>query len=342
MAENKFLRWMTQNTQSVYWHDSAVISELDEAISNGARGVTTNPFLVNSTLRSTPEFWADTVAAVDKSLTGDAKVEALIHGVTGYIADKLAPFQAEGFGKGYCCAQTSPARPGQAEYMIEQAKKYASWAPNIVIKMPATKAGLKAYEECAALGLNVAATVSFTVPQVLAFGEAFQKGAERAKANGIKPGLGIAVLMVGRTDDYLRDVMQDTDADCGEEDVIWAGLACIKRAYEIFQERGYECVLMPAGCRGGHHITELAGAKMIMSIAPKISKLLLDVKEDEFEEKIQNPVDPAKIRRLQSMPEFVKAYEPNGLSVDEFIGYGATNRTLTQFVECGWSPLAAL
>ena len=340
MSENKYLKWMTEHTQSVYWHDSAVISELDEAIANGACGVTTNPFLVNSTLRSTPEFWKDRIAGVDKSLTGDAKVEALIHDVTGFIAEKMAPFRENGFGKGYCCAQTSPARPGQAAYMIEQAKKYASWAPNIVVKMPATRAGLEAYEECAALGINVAATVSFTVPQTLAFGEAFERGSRRAEANGIRPGLGIAVLMVGRTDDYLRDVMQDTKASCGEEDVVWAGLACIKRAYEIFMERGYRCVLMPAGCRGAHHIYELAGAKMIMSIAPKIAKLLVDC--DIREERINNPVDPAAIKRLQSMPEFVKAYEPDGLSVDEFIGYGATNRTLTQFVEVGWNGIATL
>lgn len=340
MAENKFLKWMTANTKSVYWHDSAVIAELDEAIENGARGVTTNPFLINASLRANPEYWAERMEKIPAELKGDEKVEALLHGVTGFIAEKLAPFREEGFGKGYCCAQTSPLCPGKAEYMIEQAKRYAAWAPNIVIKMPATKAGLKAYEECAALGLNVAATVSFTVPQVLAFGAAFQRGVERAKANGIKPGLGIAVLMVGRTDDYLRDVMQDTGAGCSEEDIIWSGLACMKRAYEIFKEKEYDCVLMPAGCRGAHHITELAGAEMIMSIAPKIAGMLQSV--DTFKEGIANPVDPAVVKRLQTMPEFVKAYEPDGMSTDEFIAYGATNRTLTQFVECGWNPLMAL
>jgi len=340
MAENKFLQWMSGNTQSVYWHDSAVISELDEAIGNGARGVTTNPFLVNATMRSAARYWEEHLPKADPAIKGDARAEAYCEGVARHIARKLAPFQKEGFGKGYCCAQTNPLHPGQADYIMEQAKRYALWAPNIVIKMPATRAGVKAYEECAALGYNVAATVSFTVPQVLAFGAAFQRGAERAKAAGIKPGLGIAVLMVGRTDDYLRDVMLDTQAGCGEEDIVWAGLACIKRAYEIFREREYECVLMPAGCRGGHHITELAGARMIMSIAPKIAGMLMD--ENDFREKIQNPVSPEKIKRLETMPEFVKAYEPGGMELDEFIAYGATNRTLTQFCECGWNPLTTL
>ena len=41
MSENKFLKWMTSETQSIYWHDSAVIDELEVAIKNGAVGVTT-------------------------------------------------------------------------------------------------------------------------------------------------------------------------------------------------------------------------------------------------------------------------------------------------------------
>ena len=122
------------------------------------------------------------------------------------------------------------------EAMIAQAKILSSWAPNIVVKIPATNAGITAYEECAALGMNVAATVSFTVPQVLAVAEAAERGKKRAIANGIKPGLTIAVLMVGRLDDYLRDVAQDCKAAVGESDIIQAGIACIMDAVEIAEK----------------------------------------------------------------------------------------------------------
>ena len=341
MSENKFLKWMTSETQSIYWHDSAIIDELDEAMGNGAVGVTTNPFLINGTLRARPEFWADKIADVPRNLKGTEKVEALMERVTGYIAKKLSPLAAKGIEYGKCCAQTNPSKPGDFEAMLEQAKRYAKWASNICIKVPATKAGLKACEECAALGYNVVVTVSFTVPQVLAIGEAFQRGADRARKNGITPGLGVAVMMIGRLDDYLRDVAKDTNAAVSESDIIQSGLACIKRAYKIFNEKKYEAILMPAGCRGAHHITELAGARMIMSIAPKIAKLLLD-KEGPFEERIDVPVPQDIIDRLMTMPEFRKAYEPDGMTLDDFIGYGVCNRTLTQFVESGWSQLENL
>lgn len=341
MSENKFLQWMTSETPSIYWHDSAIIDELDDAIHNGAVGVTTNPFLINGTLRTCPEFWADKISGVSRDLKGEKKVEALMQCVTGFISDKLSPFTTRGKEYGRCCAQTNPGKPGDYESMIEQAKRYTKWASNICIKVPATKAGLKVCEECAALGYNVVVTVSFTVPQVLAIGEAFQRGADRARTNGITPGLGAAVMMVGRLDDYLRDVAKDTGVNVSESDIIQAGTACMKRAYQIFNDKKYEAILMPAGCRGASHITELAGARMIMSISPKIATLLLQEK-CPFEERINIPVAQDVIDRLMTMPEFRKAYEPNGLTIDEFIGYGCCNRTLTQFVESGWSPLESL
>ena len=188
MTENKYLRWLSGETPTIYWHDSAVIAELDEAIANGAVGVTTNPFLINATLRAQPDFWRtqgiDTAAIPE----GDRRAEHLIGQVAGFIARKVAPFRTAGAGHGYCCAQLNPNRPGHAAVMSEMAQRYARFADNIVIKIPATKAGLTVLEDCVAAGYNVAATVSFTVPQVLSVGAAFQRGAERCRAAGRKPG----------------------------------------------------------------------------------------------------------------------------------------------------------
>ena len=337
--ENKFLKWLSSSTQSVYWHDSAIRAEQLEGFSNGAVGMTTNPFLVNQTLSKDTAFWADRLAQIPKDLKGDEKVEALIKCVTTYYAEEVKPFYDKVKGKGFVCAQTSPLHTGDTQYMIDQAARLSSWAENLVVKLPATRAGIEAYEECAAKGMNVAATVSFTVPQVLAVGEAAARGKARAKANGIEPGLSIAVLMVGRLDDYLRDVAHDSFPDVQEGDIINAGTACIKRAYGIFNENGWDTFLMPAGCRGANHIVDLAGAKMLMSIAPKIATLLQPV--DVFEERIDVPVDAAVIDRLMTMPEFRKAYEPDGIKPEEFITFGSSNRTTDQFINDGWNPLAA-
>lgn len=338
MKQN-FLTWLSQDTETVWWHDSANIVEQEEAFSLGATGMTTNPFLVNQTLQANPQDWKNLLSEDMATLSGDAKATSLIHSVTGYYAKKVAPlFADKKFGSGYVCAQTNPNKTGDYAYMVEQAKLYASWYENMVIKLPATNAGIRAFEECTALGFNVAATVSFTVPQVIAVAEARERGKKRALANNIKPGLSIAVLMVGRLDDYLRDVAHDLGSVVTEADIRVAGTACMKRSYAIFNERGYDTILMPAGCRGDYHITSLAGAKMIMSISPKIQQALVAI-EGPFEEKINEPVDPESIQRLMTLKEFRKAYEPDGMEAEEFITFGSCNRTTDQFINSGWNPL---
>lgn len=338
MKINRYLRWLSAETPTIYWHDSANLSELETALINGATGATTNPYLINSTLQSQPDFWRKTGISTENIEPGDERAEYLIRMVSWHIARRVANFRNQGFGHGYCCAQINPNWPGNFEVMRVMADRFAHIAENIVIKIPATKAGLHVIEYCAARGYNIAATVSFTVPQVLAVAEAFQRGTERCRGNGKEPGIGIAVLMAGRLDDYLRDVMQENGGPATEDDIIWAGTAAIKRAYNIFMERGYESILMVAGCRGAYHIKEIAGARMICSIAPKIAALL-QKEAEPFRENIGQPVAAGIMKRLQTLREFRRAYEPDGMLPEEFITYGATNRTLTQFCDNGWNQL---
>jgi transaldolase len=119
------------------------------------------------------------------------------------------------------------------------------------------------------------------------------------------------------------------------------GLAATKRAYRLYRERGYEAVLIIAALRGSYHLTELTGAELVMSIAPGPQEWFV-TKEFPREERIEKEIDPAVVRRLSSMPEFVKGYEPDGMAPSDFIGYGVTQRTLCQFVEAGWRLLEGL
>ena len=340
MIENHYLRWLARDTQSEFWHDSAIRARQIEGFQNGAVGMTTNPFLIHQTLSTDPAHWRERLESVPKGLQGDEKVEALTRCVCAYYAAQTEPLCDLALGHGYVCAQVNPGRTGDAAYMIAQAGRLASWAKNICVKLPATRSGIEAYEECVALGYNVAATVSFTVSQALRVGEARERGRKRAAASGVKPGLGIAVLMVGRLDDYLRDVARDSAPRVRESDIVQAGVACIKRAYRLYREASYDTFLMPAGFRSARQVVDLAGARMLFSIAPKIADSLLDV--SALAERIRIPVDPKAIDRLLTMPEFRKAYEPDGMKPEEFITYGATNRTTDQFINSGWNLLASM
>jgi len=330
---NEYLLWLANETKSVWWNDSADISELKNAIEHGAKGVTTNPVLVAEAIYSKPDEWKECLSTIPAEIPKKDKAEAIIKAVTIRVAEMFLPVYEETNGaQGYVCAQVDPRKAGDRAFMLDMAKRISSWAPNIAVKLPVTAAGLDVLEECAAEGITVTATVSFTVPQVIQIGKRYQKGIERARKSGVKPGRCFAVVMVGRIDDYLRDVIHDRKMDIPESDIIQCGTAIIKRAYKYFKENGFEAVLMPAGMRGEYHAEALAGAEMSFSINPKIQVMLPKIAKP-YVEKIDEEVSEETIRRLSALDEFVRAYEPDGMKPEEFITYGVTQKTLAQFTE---------
>jgi transaldolase len=342
-VSDTYLNWVCTQTRTKWWHDSAEAGELDLGLERGAIGVTTNPFLSNIAVRKDRSLWSSAIdEVIAKNLPPEPKAEALMRIAVTRAAEKLLPeYERSGGESGFVCAQVNPARAGDRECMYAMAKRLHSWAPNIAVKLPATSAGLDVLEDCVAEGMTITATVSFTVPQVIAIAERHRAGSRRAKERGIAPGKCFSVIMIGRLDDYLREVAHDNQAPVSEADICQAGLAVTKRAYEMYKSRGYDAVLLVAALRGDYHLTELTGADLLMSIHPSWQEVFV-TKDLPQEERIDRPVPADAIERLSVMPDFVRAYEADGMRPEEFVSYGATQRTLCQFSEVGWKLLETL
>jgi transaldolase len=338
--QRSYLQWAIENTPTVWWHDSAEPTELELGMSRGAIGATTNPFLANLSLSTNRDAWAQEIARVlGENCDPEKKAEKLMCIAITHAARRLEPQYEKSAGRmGYICAQVNPARASDRECMLAMARRFHTWAPNIAVKLPATAAGLDVLEDCTAEGITATLTISYTVPQVVAIAERHRQGIRRAEQDGVEPGRCFAVIMIGRLDDYLRDVADDSEADISESDIRQSGLAVSKRAYSIYQQRDYEAVLLVAALRGTYHMTELAGAEIIMSIAPPYQEMLLS---DELprEQRIDREIYGDVIERLSALPEFVRAYEPEAMPPKDFITYGVTQRTLAQFYESGWRLL---
>ncbi|MEN4012410.1 MAG: transaldolase family protein [Bellilinea sp.] len=69
--------------------------------------------------------------------------------------------------------------------MVEQAVHFDSLAANMQVKLPVTAAGVAAIEEVTYRGVNINATVCFSVPQAIAVAEAVERGLRRCEAQGI-------------------------------------------------------------------------------------------------------------------------------------------------------------
>jgi len=343
MAPQSYLQWLSESTKTHWWCDSGTPSEIDYALQHGAVGITTNPPLSATAISLKPEMWRAQIEDSIKSIPDPGlKAEALVHLVVTEGAKKLSPiFLRSSKERGYICAQVDPSKAGNRDDMRAMAKRFSVWAPNISVKLPVTSAGLDILEECAAEGISATGTVSFSVAQMLAVAEAYQRGSQKAIKNGKKVAPCNAVLMIGRIDDYLTEVATDNESKVSSSDLKKAGLAIAKRAYSLFVERGYTARILIAAMRGTYHVTELAGADLTLSIQPKYQHELIE-HDPPKAENYSIPVESSVLERLFTIKEFVRAYEPDALDPSEFISFGVTQRTLSQFIETGWKRLESM
>jgi transaldolase len=335
----KYLEWLSSKTQTKWWHDSAIPSEIDEAIQLGALGVTTNPILTYKALEADPGYWAPEFAKIPGNILGTPRVEALLKIIALEAAGKFETiFNETKAQHGYALAQVNPSNAGNTKEMLEQGLRYASWAENIAVKVPTTKAALPVIEELAARGIAVCTTLNFSVSQAIAASQAYDRGLKQAKKNGIPPRPCFIVQQGGRLDEYLVDVIEDSGLPIKKESVLWAGNAVCKRSYQILQEQGSPASIMPAGLRGSHHLSVMAGARMIFSLQARVQHLVNS--EDLVQkEHINEEIDEKIIEELLHVTEFERAYGINGQSPRDFITFGVMQRTLSQFFWTGWAPL---
>jgi len=338
MVESPLLR-MVQTTPTDYWNDSCAVEELTYAVERGATGATSNPSIVLDVLKKEKDHWAPRVrelAAANPAWTEVELTWATIEEMAVRGAGILAPvFDREKGRKGRLSVQTNPANYPDAGRMVEQAVRFAGLAPNIQVKFPATAAGIEAIEEATARGVNINATVSFTVPQALAAAEAVERGLVRWAAAGgdVAAMTPIVTIMIGRLDDWMKVLVERDDIALHPDAPNWAGIAAFKRAYGIFQERGYRSRLLAAAYRHRLHWTELVGGDIIHTF-PHAWQVRFNASGIAPVARMDVPVDPALIDDLYDrVPDFRRAYDPDGMTPAEFASYGASARTLRGFIK---------
>ena len=321
-------------TATDFWNDSCSLEELAYAIEHGAVGATSNPTIVGEVLRKEWDSWAGRLGeliAERPNATEDDVAWRLIEEMAVRASKLLLPvFERERGLKGRLSIQTSPKLYRDSERLVEQGLRFASLAPNMQVKVPATRAGIAAIEELTAAGVSINATVCFTVPQALAVMEAVERGLDRrGHADGMSP---VCTIMVGRLDDWLEIAAKKAGTLLTPGTVNWAGIACVKRAYGIYRERGSRTRLLAAAYRNHLHWSQLIGGDIVLTI-PYAWQKLFNASDIEVAPRFDDPVPVPALDELQAkVPDFVRAFEPDGMTVDEFDSYGATRRTLRGFI----------
>lgn len=333
------LHEMTETTPTSLWNDSATESELKYSIEHGGVGATCNPVIVLDALKKEATEWNRRIVELHEEMPGATEDEIgwrLVEEISAKRAQLLLPvFHREGGRNGRLSIQTDPHYYRDAKSLVSQALRFHALGPNMLVKLPATDAGIDAIEEVTYQGVSINATVSFTVAQSIAVAEAVERGLHRREAEGKSIGSvgSVCTIMVGRLDDWLKVTAERRGILLDPGYLEWAGVAVFKRAYQIYQQKKYRTRLLSAAFRNHMHWSEFIGGDVVIS-PPYKWQVRFNASDVAVKSRINEPVPAAVIAELKrKFPDFTRAYEPDGLTRKEFDTFAPTVRTLRQFLE---------
>lgn len=332
--------------QTAIWMDSCGEEELNYGLARSIGGATSNPNIIGAVVKEELAVWEPRIKSLVRDFpdaTEDEITWKLIDEVGALRSRKLLSIFEETHGRrGRLSIQTNAKFYRNADKILEQAMHLNSLAPNMQVKIPASAAGIRAMEEATYQGISINATVSFTVAQAVAVAEAVERGLARRKGEGLdcdrmSP---ICTLMIGRTDDWMKDYVSETDAIVKPECLEWAGIAVIKKAHRIFRERGYRTGLLSAANRNVYHWSELVGGELSQTINYKWYRRL-DRCNVKVENRMDHPVDEEYLAELYRLEEFPQVYEEDGLRPEEFETCRGFRHTISGFLD-GYDDLCHL
>jgi len=338
MSKSPFL-FMKENSQTVLWNDSADPKELKEALTWGIVGATCNPIIALSAIKADKEYWVGRIkeyAKTHPAATDDQIGWAMVKELSVSAAKILEPeFDNYNGRNGRLSIQTDPRNFRDAKALADQAFDFSQLAKNIIVKIPVTSEAISAFEEATYRGVSLNATVSFSVAQTIAVAEAIERGLKRREAEGLDISqMGpVCTIMLGRVDDWVKVSVEKSGTLIDPGVMEWAGVAVFKHAHQIYKQRGYRTRLLCAAFRNHMHWSEIIGGDAVISPPfgwqVKINYSGITPNPNS----IEVPVDPTILKTLQTLPEFNKMYDVEGLKVEEFTNFGAVLRTLRGFLQ---------
>ena len=301
------------------------------------RGCTTNPPLCLEAVKSDPEYWnvrIDELISANPGLDHKEVTWLLYKEVLTRGADVFRPLWDASRGRyGWISGQLDPRLFTEKDVMCRQAEELHALHPNVMVKVPASMEGVDVVRHLTSKGISTNVTVCFTVPQIMAAAKAAAEGLEIAKKNGVDTSRWRAVIthMIGRLTERTELLTQAerSGIQFTEADQKWFGLAVFKRAYRLLRDGGYPSKMLLCSMRPGPlvngkprfwDIQELAGADIVFTLAPPGLQAMFAMGDDlAFRPNaIDDGVPQSTIDKILKIPFGIQAYDPNGLSLEQF------------------------
>ncbi len=218
--------------------------DLEKMIDEGLLGLTSNPTIFDKAIAGSEDYDDELQKLVQQGKTIQEIYEALVLKDIGNAADLFRPIYNETDGKdGFVSLEVSPQLAYDTDGTITEAKRLfaALNRPNVMIKVPATEAGLPAIASLIGLGINVNVTLIFGVENYRQVAEAYLSGLENLANNGpgVQGGLAVekvasvASFFVSRVDTAVDKALEEKGNQVLQGKI---AIANSRVAYQAFQE----------------------------------------------------------------------------------------------------------
>ena len=196
------------------WYDGLISrNEFDRMIrEDGLRGATTNPVIFEKALASGKV--DGKVCELGKSLNDEQIYQTLAIEAVQEVADVFLPVYRRTLGyDGYVSIEVSPLLAYDTEHTLNEARELFQKVnrPNVMIKIPATAAGIPAIETAISEGINVNITLIFSVARYREVMEAYLSGLEKRHMSGksIQEVASVASFFVSRVDTAVDKIIEE-------------------------------------------------------------------------------------------------------------------------------------
>lgn len=170
--------------------------ELSALIDKGLSGVTSNPSIFEKAITGSSDYDRQLRELIQQHNSVDAIYEAVVFEDIRTVAEMLKPvYEKTGGIDGYVSLEVDPEIANDTGKTIEEGKRLfrSLNLPNIMIKVPATPAGIPAIERLISEGVNVNVTLIFGYNQYQHVASAFLNGKENLAMNGPADEYGLQV-----------------------------------------------------------------------------------------------------------------------------------------------------
>jgi transaldolase len=259
MTENPLTRLHTLG-QSV-WYDnigrglllSGGLRQMIEE--DGVVGLTSNPSIFQKAIAESAEYDTDIQDLVVGGSTTDEILDSLMCHDVGMAADLLRPvWEASGTEDGWVSIEVAPSLALDAEATVAEAHRLRALVgrPNVLVKVPATEAGIQAVRRLIGEGVSINITLIFALERYDQVMEAYLGGLEQLEAarqaGAHVPGLAsvrsVASFFVSRVDSKVDARLGGLADESGDATVAQelrnlqgkAAVANAKLAYQAFME----------------------------------------------------------------------------------------------------------